>query len=304
MKIIKTPLTIAANELLAAVDYSISWTLMILKKKRWKICYCIVSQGCLYLYDDWLSREAFLKKSLKEFERVWESTEEYHGAICFYLGFNDENTPLHFCCDTEKAQKEWVDKLDHSILEVKTHVRPPCDSGYGSAGTVPAIEIDVDKETRIGSDDKAYDEVDQRRFGNINHGMKEEADVKHMKGQHVLDSADTDDDYEDVSCSLKGLSAGDRKHSIASSYCSVSAPSDSHCDMHLVHENDKEKKTAHSHKSERSKTETERHNETTPKQNGALLFPKAPFIDELKTRVHSDNKGLSGGGRKKDMQPS
>jgi hypothetical protein len=32
--------------------------------------------------------------------------------------------------------------------------------------------------------------------------MKEEAGVKHMKGQHVLDSAD--DDYEDVSCSLKG----------------------------------------------------------------------------------------------------
>jgi hypothetical protein len=35
--------------------------------------------------------------------------------------------------------------------------------------------------------------------------MKEEASVIHMKGQqHALDSADTDDDYEDVSPSLKG----------------------------------------------------------------------------------------------------
>ncbi|XP_060553770.1 uncharacterized protein LOC132714869 [Ruditapes philippinarum] len=278
----------AAYELLAAVEYSWKGTLMISQKKHhWKSCYCIVSQGCVYLYENWRSHKAFQKQSLKEFKSAWESTEEHNGEICFYLGYNDEQPPLHFCCDTEESQKKWVDELNRRISEVKSHFRQSCDSGYGSAGTVPAIEIDVDKETRIGTDDKAYDEVDQRRFGNIHHGMKEEAGVIHMKGQqHVLDSADTDDDYEDVSPSLKGLLAGDRKHSIASSFCSVSAPSDSHCDTHLVHENDSKKKTAHSHKSE-----TERHNETTAKQNGALLFPKAPFLDELKTRVHSDNKG-------------
>ncbi|XP_053399719.1 uncharacterized protein LOC123557388 isoform X2 [Mercenaria mercenaria] len=138
----------------------------LLGKKKWQSRYVVISQGCLYVYEDKNAKHTENAYTIKQFESVKDFDADSDESFCFCIKYEiPTKKPLIFASDTYTNRTVWINEVEKAIQEVQQFSAdsgfgsagtfPPRDSGYASGGVFPSRDSSIPDE----ADHKGYDEI-------------------------------------------------------------------------------------------------------------------------------------------------